>query len=432
MSGDFSNSILKQPIFDPATTIPDPNNPQAFIRKPFEGNIIPPNRIDTISLNYMKNYLDRPNVFGSPGYNVINNRPQVSDADTFTGKLDQRLRDQDTLWFRILKMYNPQEIPTTLKNRTALHQRPDECRRGLGPSAGQLCCFRYEVRLRARSSEPGSVQHRRPGSASRGQLGRSGPVWSSELRVQFDVWGAGINFPRPETDWQWMGSEGVSWIKGNHQMKFGGMYIWQKRDALTTQHSINFTNAQTGDPNNPGSTGNSVASALLGLPAQYTIRNQQYIATWPSFGLYAQDEWKLSSKLTLNYGLRYDTYYVAKLDPGMNNGFDWSTGDWVIGGGVMPPPCSTAGKAPCIPGKGDLSDIPNGNHIRLSENKYLYKAPHDGFQPRLGVAWRFLPNTVLRAGYGMTFDTYTGVMQTFQQSIGTWPIASSLSRLITR
>ena len=77
--------------------------------------------------------------------------------------------------------------------------------------------------------------------------------------------GTGISTPRPETDWQWMASEGVSWIKGNHSLKFGGMYVWQKRDARTTQHSIAFNDRQTSDPNSPGTTGNSVASALRKL-----------------------------------------------------------------------------------------------------------------------------------------------------------------------
>jgi len=420
LSGDFSNSLLKQPIFDPSTTVPDPNNPQSFIRQPFPGNRIPASRIDQFSLNFMRNYLDRPNI-SNPSFNVINNRPQVSDSDTFTVKVDHQFREQDNVWFRFSTMANPQNVPTTLKNGNLFEDHPRNIAGGWVHLLGHSVVFDTklgwvrESRNQDLNSTVGLSPLTQDGWVGINQYG------APDFGFQDPYSGSGINFPRPEFDYQWMFNEGVSWIKGNHNLKFGGMLVLQKRDALTTQHSIPFNNAQTADPANPATTGNSVASALLGLPAQYTIRNQKYIARWPSWGLYAQDEWKLSSRLTLNFGLRYDTFNIATLDPGMNNGFDWQSGNWVIGGGKMPAPCAQAGRAPCIPGKGDFSDIPNGNHIRLSPYPNLYRSPRDGYQPRVGIAWRLFDRTVIRAGYGITFDTYTGVMQTFQQSIGTWP-----------
>jgi hypothetical protein len=63
----------------------------------------------------------------------------------------------------------------------------------------------------------------------------------------------------------------------------------------------------------------------------------------------------------------------------MNNGFDWKTGDWLIGSGALPGACSELGKAPCIPGQGDLSEIPNGNHIRVNPKPYLYSAREMAF-----------------------------------------------------
>ena len=420
LSGDFSNATLAHMIFDPKTTVPDPENPQGYVRQPFAENRIPADRIDTFALNFMKNYLDRPNIV-NPNFNVINNRPQKSDSDTFNLKFDHQLREQDQVWFRYSHMDAPQDVPNTLKNGQLFQNIPANIAGGWIHLLGTAVVFDTKVGWvrELRNQDLNSVVGLDPliqdGWVGVDQYG------APDFGFQSPYAGSGINFPRPETDWQWMISEGVSWIRGNHNFKFGGMLIPQKRDALTTQHSIPFNNAQTSDPANPATTGNSVASALLGFPAQYTIRNQKYIATWPSWGLYAQDEWKVSPRLTLNFGLRYDTFNIANLDPGMNNGFDWESGDWVIGGGTMPPPCSQVGRAPCIPGKGDLSDIPAGEHIRVGPYPYLYRSPQDGFQPRLGVAWRLADRTVLRAGYGITFDTYTGIMQSFQQSIGTWP-----------
>ena len=64
LAGDFSNSALTNPIFDPATTRPDPANPGQFIRDPFPGNIIPTDRIDPTMLNFIKTYYARPNLAG--------------------------------------------------------------------------------------------------------------------------------------------------------------------------------------------------------------------------------------------------------------------------------------------------------------------------------------------------------------------------------
>ncbi len=421
LGGDFTNSRLDHLIYDPATTVKDPSAPQGFSRSLFTGNRVPSNRMDAVSVNYMKAYLDRPNYSASSAFNVINGRSQSSDANTYTAKVDQRFSDRDNVFFRLLTVANPQVIPNTLKNGQTFNNDPRNIGGGwihlLGNSVVFDTKFGYvrEALMQDLSSSVGLDPLAKDGWAGLNSFGAPNYGFSSPYS------GAGMYWPRPETDWQWMGSEGVSWIKGNHSIKFGGMYVWQKRDARTTQHDVAFNDRQTANPNDPGNTGNSVASALLGLPAQYTIRNQQYIARWPSWGIYGQDEWKVSSRVTLNFGLRYDTFNIAKLNPGQNNGFDWQSGNWVIGGGKMPAPCATAGRAPCIPGKGDLSDIAGGNHIKVGQYPYLYRAPRDGFQPRLGVAWRLAPGTVLRAGYGVTFDTFTGVMQTFQQSIGTWP-----------
>lgn len=420
LSGDFSHSLLNQIIYDPKSTKPDSNNSQGFVRLPFSNNQIPQDRIDTFTQNYLKNYLDRPNA-SSPGFNVINNRPQISDADTFIAKIDQQFREKDSVFFRYTHMSNPQNIPSTEKNGQLFQNTPANIGGGWVHLLGTSVVFDTRIGWVREALDQDLASSVGTGPAVQDGWVGIDSFGMPDLGFQAPYGGTGITFPRPETDWQWMFSEGVNVVKGRHNMKYGGMFVWQKRNARTTQHSVSFNNAQTGDPENPGTTGNSVASALLGLPDQYTIRNETYIATWPTWGVYAQDEWRLSPSVTLNYGLRYDTYNVAHLNPGMNNGFDPVTGNWQIGGGALPPPCSTAGIAPCIPGTGNLSDIPNGDHIVVSKYPYLYHSAKDGFQPRLGVAWRIKDKTVLRAGYGITFDSFTGVMQTFQQSIGTWP-----------
>lgn len=420
ISGNFNGAILDQDIYDPATTRVDPANAAAFLRDPFPNRTIPQARIDPITRNYFQNYFDRPNI-SNPAFNVINTRPQQSDNNTIQVKADHRFGNADNLWFRYSQLNNPQTLPATVKNGRIFSNRPRNIAGGWVHLLGTNVVFdtKFGWVREALNTQADLAAGLEPLQAD-GWIGID-DFGAPGIGLQSPYGGPGVNTPRPETDWQWMFSEGVSWIKGNHNIKFGGMYVWQERDALTTQHSVPFNNAQTAAPGQPGTTGNSVASALLGLPAQYTIRNQNYNITWPTLGLYVQDEWKASSRLTVNFGLRYDTYWVGQMNRGLQAGFDWDTGDWLIGGGVLPRPCSEAGVAPCIPGSGNLADIPNGQHIRVANDPNLYEPAHDGYQPRVGIAWRLRDSTVLRAGYGVNYDSFTGVMQGFQQSIGTWP-----------
>ncbi|MCI0626751.1 MAG: TonB-dependent receptor [Acidobacteria bacterium] len=421
LTGDFSNSINRQIIFDPATTRLDPANPQRFIRDPFPGNIIPAGRINPMARQYIETYFDRPVGTGVSGFNAINSNPQRSDADTYQVKIDHRFANNDSVWFRLSDLSNPQVIPTTLKSDFVYYQDPKNIAGGwnhlFGPAIILDSKFGFVTQPvnQFGVSSAGLDIMRQLGY---GGIDRFGPV-NINLRAPYG--GSSIATPRPNTDSQYHFAESLSWVKGNHYWKFGMQYVWQTRDNITTGHSYEFENAQTADPQNQGSTGNSLASALLGLPQQAVFWKTSYRTEYPSWGLYAQDEWKVSPKVTLNLGFRFDHYGVPHLTSGMNNGFDWNTGDWLIGGGKLPPPCSQAGKAPCIPGDGTLASIPNGNHIRVGEQEDFTHPVWDGFQPRVGVAWNVLDKTVIRGGYGLVFDVFTGISQSSQQSIGTWP-----------
>jgi hypothetical protein len=421
LAGDFSSSILRQPIFDPDTTRVDPANPQRFIRSPFPGNVIPPSRLNPMAVKFIDAYFDRPTTTGVSGFNAINSKPQISDADTFQVKIDHRFSNNDSAWFRFSDLSNPQIIPNTLKSDFVYEQDPRNT------AGGWIHLFTPSLILDSRFGYVTQPVNQF-GVTSAGldvmqQLGYGGidEFGPANLNLRAPYGGSSIATPRPNTDSQYHFAEGLSWIRGSHSTKFGLQYVWQTRDNLTTGHSYEFENAQTADPQNQGTTGNSLASAVLGLPQQATFRSQSYATEYPTWGLYAQDEWKLTPKLTLNLGLRFDHYGVPHLTKGMNNGFDFSRGLWLIGGGKLPPPCSQAGRAPCIPGDGTLASLPNGDKIALAENPDFNHPSWDGFQPRVGVAYNVLRKTVVRAGYGLVFDVFTGISQLSQQSIGTWP-----------
>jgi Carboxypeptidase regulatory-like domain/TonB dependent receptor-like, beta-barrel len=421
LSGDFSNSLVKQTIYDPQTTRVDPSNPQAFIRDPFQNNIIPSGRINPMALGYLKTYFDRPVETGVAGFNAINSHPLKSDANTYQVKIDHRFGNNDNIWYRYSDLSNFQTIPGTLKVDFLYDQHPKNTAAGwnhlFSPALILDSKFGFvtEPVDQFGAATPGFEPMQKLGF---GGLDSFGPV-SFGLRAPYGS--PSIGTPRPNIDRQYHFAEGLSWLRGNHYFKFGLQYVWQTRDNLTTGHDYQFNNEQTADPKNLAASGNSLASALLGLPQSSTFRKQSYRTEYASMGFYGQDEWKLSPKLTVNLGLRWDHYTVPHLTKGVNNGFDWYTGDWLIGGGKLPPACKDVKIAPCIPGDGTLASIPGGDHIKVGDAIDFTHPVYDGLQPRLGLAWRVLDKTVIRGGYGLVFDVFTGISQSSQQSINSWP-----------
>ena len=101
----------------------NPDDPASFLRDPFPNNAIPGARLDPLATNYFENYYDRPNI-DNPAFNVINTRPQQSDNNTMQIKLDHRLGDADSMWFRYSQLNNPQTLPATVKNGRIFSNRP--------------------------------------------------------------------------------------------------------------------------------------------------------------------------------------------------------------------------------------------------------------------------------------------------------------------
>jgi hypothetical protein len=191
----------------------------------------------------------------------------------------------------------------------------------------------------------------------------------------------------------------LTWVKGNHTYKFGGDLTidgYPERNRWRANGSFGMSNAETSDPwqnfqplsfANP--TGFSYASFLLGLPDQLSISPLTQTKTGNhSLGLYVQDTWKVTRKLTLDYGLRYDYQTYLKEQYGRMSDASFSTPNPTVGGrlGALIYEGYGGGRCDC----------------ELSHN-YPW-----AFGPRVGAAYQINSKTVLRAGAGVTY----GVVQT--------------------
>jgi hypothetical protein len=167
-------------------------------------------------------------------------------------------------------------------------------------------------------------------------------------------------------------------VHGKHVIKLGPQVRFSQFNLFQVgqpRGRFNFSGQFTRDPIS-GDGGNGLADMLVGMPASSTISTLTYFGNRQrTYGAFVQDDYKLSSSLTLNLGLRYD--YTTPITEAHNrqSNFDFSTGQLIV-----------AGK--------------NGN------SDGLVTTDKADFSPRLGLAWSPLKSRkiVVRAGYGRFFS----------------------------
>ena len=188
---------------------------------------------------------------------------------------------------------------------------------------------------------------------------------------------------------------------------------------------------QTSNLENPAGpsgagTGDALASFLLGVPASSLWRHSTVSEHGGVIqGAYVQDQCKVSPRLSVNLGVRWDgskwpVFGSLATGTGYVGDLDLSDGTYLLS--ALPPQCSSSQAAPCIP-NGTLPA-----HVGVNNRGgNFHHTDYANFQPRLGIAYRLRDTTSLRAGYGRSYDEWNGYAQTPQNIGGTWPSVGSLN-----
>lgn len=181
--------------------------------------------------------------------------------------------------------------------------------------------------------------------------------------------------------------DALSWTAGRHNFKFGFRYDHQQDNTQTLGNkngTYTFAPFATG-LSGAANSGHAFASFLLGAPQTAAMQfGLPYLARSPALGLYGQDDWKVTPRLTLNYGLRFEMQTPWYDRDGNNSTFDPDVPN--PGAGGRPGAMVFAGT-----GAGRLG------RNRIIENFW------GGWGPRLGMAYRLTNSTVLRAGAGIFY-----------------------------
>ena len=421
--------IIANTIYDPGTRQVAPNG--QIVTSPFANNLIPQSRFDPVALK-IQSLIPLPLCVAGPPCNangVVNNYQNTEPVDRQTEapslKIDQTLGSKDKLsffWSRTMTYtatgYGedgaPQPISGSFGGGIYSHRERLNYDRTLTPTLLLHLGGGYDQDYLGRPSVT-------PNYDACGQLGLCSqafqrPATFPVLSGLSDVVAGGTSIAGPpgraDNKYSIVDSiASVTWVKGNHTLKFGASAEFMGSYTFTVSNlsgTYGFSSAQTAMPYLVNtSTGVSTAniganhigfpyaSFLLGAvdtaevdpPSEVRFGKQEWAG-------YAQDSWKVTRKLTIDIGLRYDyaTYYKEQYGRSPNL--------------ALNTPNPAAG--------GQLGAVAYGATCHCD---FAHNYPW-AFGPRFGFAWQVLPKTVLRGGFGIAY-TGTGVAQVFGAASGT-------------
>jgi hypothetical protein len=389
-AGDFSgySKIIKDPLSG----------------LPFPGNIIPANRISSISSG-LASYLDNPNN-SNPSQNIAGNQPGHENLDAWLVRGDHRFNSNNDLFGRYASQEVDRFTPSFLSRIGGLIQPQHYQNAALGltsnlkPNLLNEFRFAYNRSInRSRGQTTGQpiaanlgvpfayTDPIRSGFVELISLGNSPFSSFGEAMVSQVPWFLTVN------SFQWY--DGVTWVHGKHNVKAGADISRIRSDAFLGTHGNNqYTfNGQF--------TGEGFADFLLGFPSNSLMQftpNETGRFRRTGYEFYALDDWKVSSRLTLNLGVRYEYRTPPFEVSGLSSIFDPTLGN---GTGGLAFPNNNKDAIPWY--STYRPDLP----VRLLNRDTMYSPDKNNVAPRVGLAYRPFGNnrTVIRGGFGIYYSS---------------------------
>jgi len=385
--GDF-NRI--RPVYDPATTV---GTATSFTRQPFAGNIVPKNRWDPLFPKLLALY-PLPTDPSKINANHFYNGSESNDVNTFDIKGDHNINDHSRISGRYSRRdrdrFEPGPLPlpadgglatTTIIDSNAIAMThtytfgatlTNEFRLGI-TDLNTRFDVPYDRPLFDEYGIKGIPKTNLPSSNDHG-LSRFTPQQYAEIGTR-SFWPNTNN----QRTYQFNDTMFKNW--GKHNVRFGGEVRREdlfRNAARYSRGQFAFNREFSANPANRAATGDGLAEFMLGLAAGGTIGNEngEYIAATTIAG-FVQDDWKITPNLTLNLGLRYDIFYAPSFPDGGTSTFEMDFGN--------------------------IGAAARLKQTILKPGECACKNDKNNFAPRLGIAYKVTPKTVLRAGAGMIY-----------------------------
>jgi len=399
-SGDFS--AYPGIIFDPGARRIGPTG--AVISEPFPNKRIPASRINPTSAAITA-LVPAPN-FGPAGAtsrNYFRQAPRTFQQDRWDLRIDQRLSNNNTLYGRFSFSDESEPVPSRFEGFIGGGSTFSNASRHFVLndthvfSATVVNEFRFGY-ARHNDSQIGDA----PNGVAFADQNRlalfpfpvrgfpsiafnfSGNISGSQ---QFTSWGGGDSNLNIENTFQW--SDNLNITRGNHTLKVGGdirRYRYEVLKGSPFFGEIIFGSIFSSSSDSPGS-GAPFADFLMGFPS--TLQGTQMLDwgrhRWIYAAPYFQDDWKVTARLTLNLGVRYDLFTQPVDARDRGSLFNTRTGRFQL------------------PGRDGFS-------------RAIVDGDHNNIAPRFGFAWQARPKLVIRGGYGMFYGLRDQNQETTQFS----------------
>jgi hypothetical protein len=388
--GDFSDlrSSAGAPVL-----IYDPSSTSGGTRLPFAGNRITPDRFDAVARAAL-DYYPLPNRAGTRtnASNYAGNNSSAVNRDIWVARLDHQIGSHDSVTARyylndantnVSGFYGrPEADPaadiTDARIQSILGAHTHTFRPNL------INEFRYTyLRRKFLDQRPGFGENLASAIGLKGVSDAAFPSFTLPGYAALGNSTAVFRFQTPIIDQQV--TEALSWFHGKHAWKFGMEYRRGANDEIRDRGSagvFGFTPLITDRPGVTG-TGNALASFLLGEVNSASVQVSDKIPSRAAYwAIYAQDDWRVTDRLTLNAGVRWEVELPRRVEGNRMNSFDPVAINPISG----------------TPGVVTFAGV-NGTPERA------FATDTNNFGPRLGFAYR-LPGareTVLRGGGGMFF-----------------------------
>ncbi len=411
-AGDLSGALTAagQPVI-----IYDPTN-----GTPFAGNIIPTTRLNSAALGLLA-YYPQPNIVGNARYNYQTALRNTTNTDNITTRFSHSFNQKDQInggvgWQR-----------SNGVNPNLFNFIDDSNSSGINANVAYQHRFTVRIFNRlsytfSRSTNTSSPFFATEGTNVAGELGIQGtdqqPLYwgppSINLQNFYDLNDGNPSLQRNQTS---SIGEALTWIRGTHNLTFGADTRFQQFNPVSQSNargSFTFNGASTALGGNVnGGTGYDLASLLLGIPDTSTIaygNADKYFRThW--WDVYANDDWRITTKLSVQFGLRWDYSQPFTEEQGRLVNLAIAPGF-----AAATPVCATSTESSCQA----------ASTLGLPDS--LLRPDKRGVAPRFGIAYRpwVKHSTVIRGGYGLYWNTsfYQGIVNQMAQEA---PLSTSFS-----
>lgn len=391
-AGDFSALLPTTQLFDPTTHLAIP------------GNILQNDPNFTESAVMKKVFALLPPTNGGLTNNVINRSLSSTTANLWDLKIDHTISDKQRLSFGF-DYDNTKTGGTSSLGPIFGSGLPQNTRYArfshdyiFTPSVFNHFLFGFSRRYRAEIANS-------LGQGFPATIGLSGVQNTTFPCIKFtgDPYQEALNNCGDSefADNVYQANDSVSWVKGKHNFKFGGevrMLQFNVRRLTTASGEFDFNAAETANASGLG--GEPVASSLFGLVNTSTLNYGGYSGVrYKNYSFYGQDSYKLTSRFTVNYGLRYDLDIPATEAQNRFSAVD-----------------------PALPNPGAGNILGAYTYFGTGTGRNGKQRPqdiyHKSFGPRLGFAYSINDKTVLRGGYGIFYEPLKEGSFADQDSLG--------------